>query len=81
MPEQPNEPQSLAARPGAMDNLEDAICRALEEAPASEVLSLLTGAFVGLTVELVRRQGHDVRKTIEVDGGHERNITIHALKE
>lgn len=57
-----------------------AIERALGEAPASDVLSVLIGSFVGLTVELVRRQGHDLSLPIKVDGGPERDITIHAPK-
>jgi hypothetical protein len=64
----------------AIENLGDAISRALDEAPVSDVLSVLTGAFVALTVELIRRKGLDVNQKIEVDGGHERDITIHAPK-
>ncbi|AAQ54967.1 hypothetical protein Bcep22_gp34 [Burkholderia phage Bcep22] len=65
---------------GAIGKLGAAIEAALDEAPVSDVLSILTGAFVGLTVELVRRQGHDVNKEIKVDGGNQRDITIHASK-
>ncbi len=64
----------------AIQKLCAAIESALDEADVSEVLSVLTGAFVGLTVELVRRQGHDVSKQITVDGGKNRDITIHAVK-
>jgi hypothetical protein len=64
----------------ALDKLGAAIEHALGEESASSVLSVLTGAFVGLTVELVRRQGHDVSKEIKVDGGLNRDITIHAPK-
>lgn len=64
-----------------LDKLGVAIEAALEEEPVSDVLAVLTGAFVGLTVELVRRQGHDVTKEIRVDGGRQRDITIHAPKE
>lgn len=74
---------SLATQPeqAAIDKLGAAIERALDEAPVSDVLSVLTGAFVGLTVELVRRQGHDVAEEIKVAGGRQRDITIHAPKE
>lgn len=68
------------AEDGALENLGNAIRRALDEEPVADVLSVLTGAFVSLTVELVRRQGHDVSQKIEIDGGTERNITIHAPK-
>jgi hypothetical protein len=65
----------------ALDNLRAAVETALDEEPVSDVLTLITGMFVGLTVELVRRQGHDVTKEIRVDGGKNRDITIHAPKE
>ncbi len=69
-----------AGQPDPLDKLGDAIKQALDEAPVSDVLSILTGAFVGLTLEVVRRQGHDVNKEIKVDGGQRRDITIHAPK-
>lgn len=64
----------------ALENLATAISEALDEAPAADVLTVITGAFVGLTVEMVRRAGHDVSKPITVDGGEQRDITIHAPK-
>ena len=64
----------------AIEKLSAAIDGALDEAPVTEVLAVLTGVFVGLTVELVRRQGHDVTKEIKIDGGQQRDITIHAPK-
>ena len=64
----------------AIAALGSAIEHALEEAPASEVLAVLAGAFVGLTVELLRRHGHDVTKEIKIDGGQHRDITIHSPK-
>jgi len=70
----------VRAEVGALENLGDAIRRALDEEPVADVLSVLTGAFVSLTVELVRRQGHDVNQKIEIDGRTERDITIHAPK-
>ncbi|MCA8017755.1 hypothetical protein [Burkholderia metallica] len=64
----------------AIETLGAAIERALDDAPVTDVLAILTGAFVGLTIELIRREGHDVNKEIRVDGGQERDITIHAPK-
>lgn len=58
-----------------------AIEKALDEAPVVDVLSILTGSFVSLTLELVRRQGHDVTKAVKIDGGSERDITIHEPKD
>ena len=65
----------------SIEKLGAAIEQALDECSVSDVLSVITGAFVGLTVELVRRQGHDASKAITVDGGENRDITIHAAKE
>jgi hypothetical protein len=64
----------------AIETLCAAIDQALDDTPVSDVLAALTGAFVGLTIELVRRQGLDVNKEIKVDGGQQRDITIHAPK-
>ncbi len=64
----------------ALEAIAEAVGDALAEAPVTEVLAVVTGVFVGLTVELVRRQGHDVNKEIKVDGGQQRDITIHAPK-
>lgn len=44
------------------------------------MLTVITGAFVGLTVEMVKRAGHDISKPITVDGGKQRDITIHPPK-
>ena len=65
----------------AHDRLGSAITTALDELPASDVLSILTGSFVGLTLELLRRQGHDTSKAVKIDGGKQRDITIHAKDE
>lgn len=63
-----------------IEALAQAISDALDEEPAAEVLTVITGAFVGLTVEMVRRAGHDISKPITVDGGKQRDITIHGPK-
>lgn len=64
----------------AIEKLGDAIVQALEEAPVSDVLCILTGSFVSLTEELMRRHGHDLTKSIKIDGGQNRDITIHPEK-
>lgn len=71
----------LCEQMSAIEKLGVAIEAALDEAPVSDVLSVLTGAFVGLAVELVRRHGHDDIQEIKVNGGQQRDITIHAPKE
>lgn len=68
------------SKTSSLEALADAISQALDQAPVSDVLSVLTGAFVSLTVELVRRQGHDVGLPITVDGGKNRDVTIHPPK-
>ncbi|UEP42712.1 hypothetical protein [Burkholderia sp. B21-005] len=64
----------------AIEALGEAIDRALDDAPVTDVLAFVTGVFVGLTLELVRREGHDVNKEIRIDGVEQRDITIHAPK-
>lgn len=63
-----------------IEKLGQAISEALDKAPAADVLTVITGAFVGLTLEMVRHAGHDVSSPITVDGGKQRDITIHAAK-
>lgn len=65
----------------AIEKLGTAIESALDEASVSEVLSVLTGALVSLAVELVRREAHNAAHEIKVNGGQQRDITIHAPKE
>jgi hypothetical protein len=62
----------------ALGKISAAIEQALADAPAADVLAIITGAFVGLTVEMLRRQGLDSSKEIMIDGYPNRKITIHA---
>ena len=64
----------------ALKDMGEAIERAIEECHVSDVLSMLASALVGLTVELVRRQGEDTNKPITIDGEAVRAITIHPPK-
>ena len=41
-------------------------------------LQLITGMFVGLTLEYIRRRGEDETKTLRINGCGNRDITIHA---
>lgn len=43
-------------------------------------LSVLTGCFVSLTLEVLRRKGHVPEGDIKIDGGEQRDITIHPPK-
>lgn len=68
------------AQSSGVDALGAAIERALDDAPVSDVLSVITGTFVSLVAELTRRAGRDANEQIKVDGGAQRDITIHAAK-
>ena len=65
----------------ALEDLGAAIVDAMDECPVADVLSVLTGALVGLAVELMRRQGYDTTKAITLAGGEQRDVTISAQKE
>lgn len=43
-------------------------------------LSLVTGVFVGLALEVLRRNGHNPEGEVRIDGGESRDVTIHAAK-
>lgn len=77
--EQPEE-DSEAAVPGHLKELGEAIERALLLCPVSDVLSVITGTFVSLTIEVLRRGGHNTDAEIKISGGDQRDITIHAPK-
>lgn len=56
---------------------EQAFLELVEEDTAG-AMQLITGMFVGLTLEYLRRNGEDVDKAILIKGGDSRDITIHA---
>ena len=43
-------------------------------------LEIITGVFVSFVLTLVEKSGHDKSKSITLDGGDKRNITIHPEK-
>lgn len=63
-----------------LDRIDKTILDALAKHPAGEVLTILTGHFVGLVVEVLRRSGNTPDGEIHIDGGKRRDITIHAVK-
>ena len=63
-----------------LEALADAITDALNSNKVADVLAILAGSLVGLTTELVRRQGENPDKEITLNGGESRDITIHAKK-
>lgn len=65
----------------AIDDIDDAIRVALAEEDAGKVFAFITGAFVGLLVELVRQNDGDATREITLQGeGGARDITLHAIK-
>ena len=62
------------------EDFERVLMRMVEE-DAATALCLITGAFVGLTLELIRQKGHEPVGDVLIDGGKNRDITIHATKE
>ena len=61
------------------EKLENALLELVRD-DASAALSVLTGLFVSLTIEVLRRQGHVPDVEIRIDGGDQRDITIHKPK-
>lgn len=74
------QPQALP-QANSLDRLADAFDKALDDQSVEDVLSVLTGAFVGLVVEVARRNGGDGSLSITIDGGDQRDITIHPVKK
>lgn len=63
----------------AKENFEKALFALVDEGP-SAALSIVTGAFVGLVIGVMEHNGHDTGGQIMIDGGPNRDITIHAVK-
>lgn len=64
-----------------LDDIATAIENAIDEEPMSEVLSAVTGCFVGLLEGLAKQKGFNPDESITVAGGpHRRDITLHATK-
>lgn len=59
---------------------ERALMRLVDESP-SQALCIVTGAFVSLTLLLLEANGHKPEGDIHIDGGKNRDITIHAAKD
>ena len=63
----------------AEKNFEKALLELAGE-DVSTALSVLIGCFVSLTLEVLRRKGHVPEGDIKIDGGDQRDITIHPAK-
>ncbi|WP_431511622.1 hypothetical protein [Variovorax sp. DAIF25] len=59
---------------------ETALMRLVDESP-SQALCIVTGAFVSLTLAMMEANGHKPEGEIHIEGGKNRDITIHAPKD
>lgn len=64
----------------AKENFEQALFALVDEAGASVAMGCVTGAFVGMVIGVMEQNGHDAGGEIKIDGGTNRDITIHAVK-
>lgn len=53
----------------------------MDQTSVADAMSVATGMFVSLVVGYTEQQGEDGSKSITVDGGDQRDITIHAVKD
>ena len=53
----------------------------LDEAGVADALSAATNIFVSLVVSYTEARGHDTNQPITINGGENRDITIHAPKK
>ncbi|WP_068634937.1 hypothetical protein [Thauera butanivorans] len=64
----------------AHDDFADAFTRLLNEAGINDALLIATSVFVNLALTLAEQNGYDGSSEINIDGGFNRDITIHASK-
>lgn len=64
----------------AEKNFEKALMELVNES-VNKTLSVLTGCFVSLALEVVEQNGGDTDREIKIDGGDNRDITIHSPKD
>ena len=64
----------------AADDFTDAFDALIKEMGPANALVVITGAFVSLTLAVVKNAGHSIGGDLKIDGGKQRDITIHAPK-
>ena len=64
----------------AGDEFVVAFRRFLDQVDMAQALSVATGLFVGLVVGYAEHAGEDSSKSITINGGDNRDITIHPAK-
>jgi hypothetical protein len=72
--------EKLMTKEAVQARVSDAVVDLARIAPA-DALSIATGVFVSLTLNLVKSSGRDLNCKIEIDGGANRDITIGAPKD
>lgn len=63
------------------DDFTDAFDALIVEMGPADALAVITGTFVSLTLAVVKNAGHAVDGDLRIDGGKNRDITIHAPKD
>ena len=64
----------------AHDDFSAAFDRFLDEVGIAEAMTVATGMFVSLVVGYLKHNGADASKTITIEGGRQRDVTIHPPK-
>lgn len=64
----------------AYQQYEDAVV-SIAQHDLAAALELATGTFVSLLIATMKLHGHDPDREIRVDGGENRDITVHAPKK
>ena len=64
----------------AHDEFSAAFDRFLDEVGIADAMQVATGMFVSLVVGYLEHKGEDTNRPITIDGGDQRNVTIHPPK-
>ena len=64
----------------AHDDFSAAFDRFLDEVGIADAMSVATGMFVSLVVGYLKHNGEDTSKPITINGGDQRDVTIHPPK-
>lgn len=64
----------------AHDDFIAAFDRFLDEVGIADAMSVATGMFVSLVVGYLKHKGEDTSKPITINGGDQRDVTIHPPK-
>ena len=65
----------------AHDEFSAAFDKFLDAVGIADAMSVATGIFVSLVVGYLEHKGEDPNKSITINGGDQRDVTIHASKQ